>query len=433
MFQGMNNFNIKETILIVDDDPENLKLLSLCFKDKGYRILSAQDGESAIQKIKLLKPAIILLDVMMPGIDGFETCKRIKEFDATKDIPVIFMTALNDTESILKGYEVGAIDYISKPFNFDEIKVRVANYLKFQKQANTISKNAQDLKASNDELVVLNMELKAGNIELIKEIEERKKAENALANSNISLQKTVDKLERMQDYLTQTEVLTSLSDLATGFTDEVKSHIDITITSSSHLKDVVKEGNANSNEIIDETNTIYENLISINKLINNFKLVSKDRAESKKRTFGVYEYINEVLISIRSYTKDYKHNIIINCEESLKMTSYPGALSQVLENLIRNSFIHGFDSSSSGVIKIDIHQDNEETVIRYHDNGTGITNDIISNLYEPFQSSKLHDGNLGLGMYIVHELITKQLSGSIQCTSRLGEGVFFKIIVPSVL
>lgn len=119
------NIDMNGTILIVDDTPENLAVLSDLLSEANYRVLVATDGLSALEQITLLKPDIILLDVMMPGIDGFETCKRLKRNPATTAIPIIFMTGLSELDDLLKGFGEGAVDYIVKPVRPPEVLARV--------------------------------------------------------------------------------------------------------------------------------------------------------------------------------------------------------------------------------------------------------------------------------------------------------------------
>lgn len=121
------------TLLLVDDNTNNLDVLSDLLLSKGYDVLVSIDGLSAIERARLTQPHLILLDIMMPGIDGFETCTRLKEDPETKDIPIIFMTALGDTQSKVKGFSSGAVDYITKPFESDEVLARVSTHLFIQK------------------------------------------------------------------------------------------------------------------------------------------------------------------------------------------------------------------------------------------------------------------------------------------------------------
>ena len=124
-----NGEKSKATVLIIDDVPANLDLLFKHLHRSGYRVLVAQDGQTAVRQAEYAQPDIILLDVMMPGIDGFETCRRLKEMETTRDIPVIFMTALVDTANKVKGFEVGAIDYVTKPFDRQEVLARLETHL----------------------------------------------------------------------------------------------------------------------------------------------------------------------------------------------------------------------------------------------------------------------------------------------------------------
>ncbi len=119
-------------ILIIDDTPDNLQLLSRMLERKDYSVRTAINGEYALQKIKLLPPSLILLDIIMPGMDGFEVCGRLKADASTRDIPVIFLTAVNDSESKLRAFEVGGVDYITKPFHAEEVLARIRTHLALQ-------------------------------------------------------------------------------------------------------------------------------------------------------------------------------------------------------------------------------------------------------------------------------------------------------------
>lgn len=122
----------KAAILIVDDTPANLGVLSDFLADSGFKVLVAEDGESAIQKVEYASPDLILLDVLMPGMDGFETCRRLKANELTQDIPVIFMTALTEMMDKVRGFNLGAVDYITKPLQHEEVLARVKTHLSLQ-------------------------------------------------------------------------------------------------------------------------------------------------------------------------------------------------------------------------------------------------------------------------------------------------------------
>jgi diguanylate cyclase (GGDEF)-like protein/PAS domain S-box-containing protein len=138
------------TILVVDDIPTNLAVAVDYLEDNNFQVMVAQDGEEGVERAQLIRPDLILLDVMMPGIDGFETCRRLKMIESTRDIPVIFMTALNGTSDTVKGFSAGAVDYVTKPFQVEELLARIKTHL--------------TLRAAQKQLVMQNTQLQASEI-----------------------------------------------------------------------------------------------------------------------------------------------------------------------------------------------------------------------------------------------------------------------------
>ena len=117
------------TILVVDDTPTNLRVVVECLEGLGHTVLIAQDGEEGLQRAAFMRPDLILLDVLMPGMDGLETCRRLKREEATRGIPVIFMTALSSLEDKIAGFQAGAVDYVSKPLEVHELAARITTHL----------------------------------------------------------------------------------------------------------------------------------------------------------------------------------------------------------------------------------------------------------------------------------------------------------------
>ncbi|NCE89696.1 response regulator [Pseudomonas sp. L13] len=117
-------------VLIVDDTPDNLAMLSDALDNAGYLVLVALDGLSALNRVQRRRPDLILLDAMMPGLDGFETCRRLKAQPESADIPVVFMTGLTDSQHVVQGFEVGGSDYVTKPIQTEEVLARVAAHLR---------------------------------------------------------------------------------------------------------------------------------------------------------------------------------------------------------------------------------------------------------------------------------------------------------------
>ncbi|NJR64511.1 MAG: response regulator, partial [Leptolyngbyaceae cyanobacterium CRU_2_3] len=156
------NLAPKPRILIVDDHPTNIKVLSDLLIDYGFEVLIAKDGENALQKLQRVTPDLILLDVLMPGIDGFETCRLLKVSPTTEDIPVIFMTALSDAVDKIKGLTLGAVDYVTKPLQHEEVIARINVHLRLRS---------------------LSKQLEEQNTVLQQEVRSRKLAETALRAS----------------------------------------------------------------------------------------------------------------------------------------------------------------------------------------------------------------------------------------------------------
>ncbi|MEM7112205.1 MAG: hybrid sensor histidine kinase/response regulator [Chloroflexota bacterium] len=136
------------TILVVDDTPTNVRVLLDYLREQNFKVLVATSGNRALQQLERVQPDLILLDVVMPGIDGFETCRQLKANPLTKEIPVIFMTALSDTVDKVKGFEVGAVDYVTKPFQQEEVLARIEAHLTIQQQKNEL----RELNATKDKL-----------------------------------------------------------------------------------------------------------------------------------------------------------------------------------------------------------------------------------------------------------------------------------------
>jgi DNA-binding response OmpR family regulator len=159
-----------QNILIVDDIGKNIQVLAGILKNEKYAISFATDGQQALEMIESEDYNLILLDIMMPKMDGFEVCKKIKQMEGKKDIPIIFLTAKAQQQDITEGFKIGAVDYIVKPCHAGELKARVATHLQLKSAKDLISEQNGILKDKNQELEQLNREL-AASLEKIKTLE----------------------------------------------------------------------------------------------------------------------------------------------------------------------------------------------------------------------------------------------------------------------
>ncbi len=188
----------KGTILIVDDTPANISVLLEYLHQQGFKGLVARDGLRALEQVKHARPDLILLDVVMPGLDGFETCRRLKADADTAEIPVIFMTALSETTDKMKGFEAGAVDYVTKPFQHEEVLARITTHLTLRRLQMALrevnSRLEQRVAARTAELTQANDSLQA-------EIKERKRAEQALREALAEVEQLKNRLQAENVYL----------------------------------------------------------------------------------------------------------------------------------------------------------------------------------------------------------------------------------------
>ena len=174
-----------QTILIIDDNPVNLGVLGDHLRQRGFMVVVAQDGEEGLERAEVVKPDLILLDIMMPGINGLETCRRLKASDATREIPVIFKTALTDTATKIAGFEAGGVDYVTSPIQIEEVMARVQTHLTLHR----VKKRLEQARAELEDRV------QQRTVELRAEVAERKRAEDEVRDTAAQWQATFDAVQ----------------------------------------------------------------------------------------------------------------------------------------------------------------------------------------------------------------------------------------------
>lgn len=308
--------------------------------------------------------------------------------------------------------------------------------LKQRVNTDTTDENIKELK----EIINIMMD----NLE--KEVEirtaELTRTNEELEDSNEELQTTIHNLKTTQDKLIESEKMASLGGLVAGVAHEINTPVGIGLTGITHLsslskrlkKSYMKEDMSREEfeEYLKETNEltslIEKNLERTSQLVKNFKQIAVDQTNEDKRDFNLKEYTEGILFSLDSIIKKKDVNILIYCDENLNIYSYPGLYSQILTNLIINSYNHGFDNKSEGNIIIDISKKDNKITLIYKDDGKGIKEKNLAQIFDPFFTTNRKAGGTGLGLNIIYNIVTSTLKGSIKCKSQENKGVEFILI-----
>lgn len=291
----------------------------------------------------------------------------------------------------------------------------------------------------------------------IRDVTEREQNQRALEQAQQNAENALDQQKAMQAELVQAEKLAALGGLVAGVAHEINTPVGITLSAATHLATETHKADSayQSGELTEEGLTDYfatarqaSQLMALNSeraasLIHSFKQVAVDQTGGEQRSFELGVYIDEVLLSLRPRLKKSRVTVQVICPAKLVLDSLPGALSQVLTNLVMNSLIHGFAPEQPGHITItatlkeDVKENTKEDVGRvelvYHDDGCGIPAHLHSKVFEPFFTTQRGNGGSGLGLHIVHAIVTQSLKGSLVLTSAPGEGTLFTMLLPRTL
>jgi C4-dicarboxylate-specific signal transduction histidine kinase len=334
--------------------------------------------------------------------------------------------------------------------------------LKVKNTPNTHQFLAIDRSDYDDELSTLIDSFNQLTDELNSELKSKEEAQQALAETNNRLEQrveqrtenlqdainelhnTLENLRNTQSQLIESEKLASLGAMVAGVAHEINTPIGLCITTHSFIQDMFKEMRQRfENDSISKSNftefmtnmeesvdILSKNLERAAKLVKSFKHVSEDQAGEAARKFNLEEYLQEILSTLHPKLKMTQHFVNINCASNIDLYGYPGALSQVMTNLIMNSLLHGFENIAKGTITIEVEHHKDHVEIRYADDGQGLTEEAQVKIFEPFFTTKRGHGGTGLGMHLVYNLVSQTLQGSIQL-QHPSKGCAFIITIPT--
>jgi signal transduction histidine kinase len=306
-----------------------------------------------------------------------------------------------------------------------------------------------------DELDLLVESLNKARGTLLSELKLRLQAETELKNTNENLEETIkartielenaiETLHSAQDELVHSQKMASLGSLVAGISHEINTPLGIGVTSASGISEEVsmfherfESGSMKKSDledfmlhVKDMSDILSQNLRRASELISSFKQVAVDQTDGKHRTIKIHDYVDEILNSLRPKFKNTSINVENKMPLDLSIYTEPGALYQILSNLIDNSLIHGFDSDSVGTISISGELVNDHLKLKYEDTGKGIDESIKARIFDPFFTTKRGQGGSGLGLNITYNLITSTLKGRVDVSSKENRGACFEILLP---
>lgn len=415
-------------ILAVDDELVNQQVIQQFLTLHNYRITLASNGKEALKKLEDQKPDLVLMDIMMPDMSGFDVCKIIRKTYSAIELPVIFLSAKNQSNDLVTGLKLGGNDYISKPFSTEELHARIQIHL---------------------QLSELEKELLAINESLEQQVSDRTQE---LHQSNETLKEQFRELKNMQAQLIQSEKMSSLGTLIAGIAHEINNPAAYVLLGAGNLQrrldefqgflsplidedapeEMVGHFNQSFQKMFKELTAVHEGIARIEGIVKGLKAFSRSSDAKKARVHLLNELENVVQLVIPQF-KEYV-SIDLNVPESVEIECFPGLMSQVYMNMLINASqsIREKWRQEPFAGKIEVTAEilpEERLSLSFKDNGLGIENDVINHIFEPFFTTKEPGEGSGLGLSISYGII-EQHHGTIQVDSTPESETVFHIQLP---
>ena len=389
------------TVLAVDDTPANLMVLASVLNKEGYRVLTARNGESGIQRAIHGQPDIILLDIMMPKIDGFETCTRLKADPETAAIPVIFMTALDHVKHKVRGFEVGGVDYIIKPFEQAELLARIQTHL------------------TNNQL------MRHLDHEVTKQTAEIQQSLTREQDLRLSLAYSLEK---------EHEINRLKSNIIATISHELRTPLNAIIGFSENLIEEAEEFNNLETIYLNDIQRIRQAGSHLLQIINGILDLSKLEADQMSvniSSFEIDQMIQKVVDTVKPIIEKHGNTLLVNSQLTFyRLDSDELKIQQILLNLLTNAA----KFTRNGTITLNLFQNNNGYIcFSVKDTGIGISEENKAMIFDSFRQvdhsmSRVYEGT-GLGLAISKQF-AELLSGKIEMESELGSGSIFTLILP---
>ena len=368
-------------VLIVDDVPANIHTLSVLLKDI-CQIKIANNGETALEVARQSMPDLILLDVLMPGLDGIATCKLLKENPSTYPIPVIFITGKDSAEDEAIGFEVGAVDYIVKPFNPTVVRARVKTHLKLQQLTNCLLD------------------------EVDKQVRQKTEVQKKLAEQEILIH--------------QQSKLAAMGEMIGAIAHQWRQPLNALNMNIQNLEDDFEDGLIDEPFIQAFIEKNRKTIVFMSKTIDDFR--NFFRTDKEKQSFSLLNAVHETIALQEAQFKNHAIDVEIEGED-ISLFSLKGEFQQTLLNLINNAKDALVESGRCDK-KITIQLLGDALAVE--DNAGGIPEEILERIFEPYFTTKEQGNGTGIGLYMSKLIIEKNMGGILSVENR-SEGARFLI------